>query len=73
MDWTELFEGQLNAIEKSFQVTADSLQSCRSTVYLNEMTQKSISDTLDLNQNLSIKKILDHAAIVIHENITSFI
>ncbi len=73
MDWTKLFEGQLIAIEKSFQVTADSLQSCRSTVYLNEMTQKSISDTLDLNQNLSIKKILDHAAIVIHENITSFL
>lgn len=73
MDWTKLFEGQLSAIEKSFQVTADSLQSCRSTVYLNEMTQKSISDTLKLNQNLSIKKILDHAAIVIHENITSLL
>ena len=72
MDWPKLFCGNLDIIEKSFQPTADSLESCRVTVYIHSSTQEMISNTLELNQNLSIKKILDHSALVIHENILNY-
>lgn len=72
MDWPKLFCGNLDIIEKSFQPTADSLESCRVTVYVHSSTQEMISNTLELNQNLSIKKILDHSALVIHENILNY-
>lgn len=72
MDWPKLFNSELDVIEKSFQATADSLQSSRMTIYIHTSTQEFINKTLDLNQNLSIKKILDHAALVIYDNIMSF-
>lgn len=72
MNWPKLFCDNLEIIEKSFQPTADSLESCRVTVYVHSSTQKMISNILELNQNLSIKKILDHSALVIHENIINY-
>ena len=72
MDWPKLFNSELDVIEKSFQATADSLQSSRVTVYLYSSTQEFVSKILELNQNLSIKKVLDHAALVIYDNIMSF-
>jgi hypothetical protein len=76
MDWTALFPGNSEALKNfknSFQVTADSFESCRVTIYLHEATEKAISRILEVNQSLSIKKILDHAANAIHDDFLKFV
>lgn len=76
MDWTNLFSKKAEApkdIGNAFQITANSFESCRVTIYLHEKTQEAISKILEVNQSLSIKKILDHAAHAIHDDVQKFL